>query len=93
MLRQKYLLRVIASVAALYAFKMINTAHEIISPLITGPLAAQQLTDSSPSYVESQVASRFFDGSGVSVLILVAALGWIWYTPIKNFFTTNKEAA
>ena len=87
-----YLPRVLLTVGSFVVWKILTPASEIVSPLITGPLAANQLNDSSTSYVQSQVANRIFDGSGPSLIVLAVVLAAIWFKPIKNFFSqVNKE--
>jgi len=87
-----YLPRVLLTVGSFVVWKILTPASEIVSPLITGPLAANQLNDSSASYVQSQVANRIFDGSGPSLIVLAVVLAAIWFKPIKNFFSqVNKE--
>ena len=86
--------RTLLSVAAVGVFKMVDTAHEIVSPLISGPMAAQQLSDSNAAYIGTQTVSRLFNGAGVSPLITVVLLGAaliaIWYQPVVNFFKSTK---
>jgi len=86
--------RVLLTAGAVWARQAANTAHEIVSPLISGPMAAQQLSDSNTAYVGAQVASRMFNGSGLGIvadIVLLAALVAIWYTPIRNIFSTSKR--
>ena len=87
--------RVLLTGAALVAFNLANTTHEIISPLISGPMAAQQLTDSNAAYIGTQIVSRTFNGSGFSGgllgIVMLGVLVAIWYTPIKNIFRTSEK--
>lgn len=90
------LTRVILSVAAIGAYKIADTTHEIVSPLISGPMAAQQLADSNAAYIGTQVTSRVFNGAGVSLLLGMVLLAVvfiaIWYRPIANMFKTTEKA-
>lgn len=87
--------RAVLTGAAVMAVRAVDTAHEIVSPLVSGPMAAQQLTDSNVAYMGTQVTSRLFDGSGVSSMItlpiLIAVLIAIWYKPVKSLFTSNEK--
>jgi len=85
------LTRVILSAAVVAAYRLANSAHEVVSPLVSGPMAAQQLTDSNIAYIGAQVSSRMFDGSGLSIVILFAVLASIWYKPVKSLFTSNEK--
>jgi hypothetical protein len=82
--------RAVATAGVVAVYSIINTVHEIMSPLISGPMAAQQLTDSNAGYTGTQVASRVFNGNGVSGawlgLVAVAVLIAIWYRPFVNLF-------
>jgi hypothetical protein len=88
--------RVVATAGVIAVYGAANTTHEIISPLISGPMAAQQLSDSNAAYVGTQIVSRTFNGSGFNGgllgLVLLAALVAIWYTPIRNIFRTSEKA-
>ena len=80
---------------ALFGYSVANTTHEIISPLISGPMAAQQLNDSNAAYVGTQVVARTFNGSGfgngIVGLVLVAVLVLIWWTPVKSLFMSKEN--
>ena len=72
-----------------------NTVHETVSPLVSGPMAAQQLTDSNAAYVGTQIVSRAFNGDGfngtyLSIAVLAALIA-IWYRPMVNLFRTNEK--
>ena len=88
------LTRTILSISAVVVYSTLNTVHEVVSPLISGPLAAQQLTDSNVAYAGAQFASRVFNGAGMSsmlmTLALISVLIAIWYTPVTNLFRSNK---
>lgn len=79
---RSFLPRAAASLIAVWGFRVLNTAHEIVSPLMSGPAAAAQLTDSNDAYINSEITRRLFDGSGISVMVLVAVLALIWINPI-----------
>ena len=86
--------RALLTMGAFWGVTAANTMHEIVSPLISGPMAAQQLSDSNTAYVGAQVASRMFNGSGMGLvadIVLLAALVAIWYTPIRNIFSTSQR--
>ena len=86
--------RVVATAGVIAVYGAANTTHEIISPLISGPMAAQQLSDSNTAYVGTQVANRMFNGSGMGLvadIVLLTALVAIWYTPIRNIFRTSEK--
>lgn len=85
--------RAALSVAAYVGFHMVNVAHEIASPLVSGPAAVAQLSDSNSGYVESQVASRLFNGSGLSIGVLVIVLLCIWAIPLVNLFKLATKPA
>ena len=89
-----FLPRALLTVVTVWGVHAVNTMHEIVSPLISGPMAAQQLSDSNTAYVGAQVASRMFNGSGMGLvadIVLLAALVAIWYTPIRNIFSTSQR--
>ena len=83
--------RLLASAVAIVAYNYLNTVHEIVSPLISGPVAAGQLTDSNGAYVATQTVSRVFNGSGISLAVLFLVMAAIWYHPIKNIFRTHEK--
>ncbi len=74
--------RLLLTACATLGFFAMNRAHEIVSPLVSGPMAAQQLSDSNAAYVGTQVVSSWFNGSGLSVGVLLIALIAIWYGPV-----------
>jgi uncharacterized membrane protein (DUF441 family) len=88
-----FLIRCVFTVLTFVGFDAVNRAHEIVSPLVSGPIAAQQLNDSNAAYIGTQVASQWFNGSGVSPMLsiplLVLILVWIWYRPVANMFKEN----
>ena len=88
-----FLPRAFLTVGAFWAVHAANTMHEIVSPLVSGPVVAQQLTDSNTAYVGTQVMSRVFNGSGSALLnmLLVAVIAAIWYGPAKNMFRTTEK--
>jgi hypothetical protein len=88
--------RVTLSAVAIGAYGLFNSVHEVVSPLISGPMAAQQLSDSNAAYVGTQVTSRLFNGSGIdgtwlSLLVVVVLVG-IWYHPVANLLCTIHDA-
>ena len=83
--------RLLGSAAAIIVYNFVNTAHEIVSPLVSGPVAAGQLTDSNSAWVATQTVSRVFNGSGISLGILLLVLAAIWYRPVKNIFRTHEK--
>jgi hypothetical protein len=86
--------RILLSVGAVGVYSLLQKTHEIVSPLVSGPMAAQQLSDSNAAYVGTQVTSRLFNGAGTGLLgfaLLVAVLAAIWYQPAKRMLTTVKE--
>jgi hypothetical protein len=88
-----YLGRFVLSALAIGTVSVLDRAHEIVSPLVSGPMAAQQLNDSNAAYVGTQVASRMFNGSGTGLLgfvLLVAVLAAIWYKPAVRMFSTKE---
>jgi hypothetical protein len=74
--------RLLLTAAAVFGYTALNRTHEIVSPLVSGPMAAQQLSDSNAAYVGTQVVSSWFNGSGLSVGVLLIALIAIWYGPV-----------
>lgn len=91
----KFLARAALTAIALGVYGSANTAHEVVSPLVSGPMAAQQLTDSNVAYIGTAITSRAFNGSGMGgwfTLVLVLVLVAIWYTPVKNLFCTKEKA-
>jgi len=86
--------RALLTAAAVAVYRVLDTAHEIVSPLVSGPMAAQQLSDSNSTYIGTQVASRVFNGSGFGgygAILLAVALIAIWYKPVANIFRTNEK--
>lgn len=79
------------SAVAFVGFGLLNTAHEIVSPLVSGPAAVAQLSDTNSGYVESQVASRLFNGSGLPVVLLLVVIGLIWLGPILRLFKSATK--
>jgi len=87
------LTRIILSVATIGAYRMVVTGLEVASPLLSGPAATMQLTDSNSAYVAAQVTSRMFNGSDLFALpLMLALLAVIWYRPLTNLFTYSKKA-
>jgi len=81
--------RLLLSAAAILGFVALNRTHEIVSPLVSGPMAAQQLSDSNAAYIGTQVASTWFNGSGMPVAVLLVAFIAIWYGPLVKLFKDN----
>ena len=84
-----FLPRAFLTVGAFWAVHAVNAMHEIISPLVSGPVAAQQLSDSNAAYIGTQVASTLFNGSGMPVAVLLIACIAIWYGPLVKLFKGN----
>lgn len=88
--------RALLTVGAFWGVTTANTMHEIVSPLVSGSMAAQQLSNSNTAYVGTQVVSRIFDGTGtngmVLALVLAMALVAIWWAPVKNVFRSREKA-
>jgi hypothetical protein len=82
----------ILSIIAVPSFIILNKSHEVVSPLISGPIAAQQLSDSNVAYIGTQVASSWFNGSGISLWFLIIALALIWIKPILKLFGEKTDA-
>ena len=82
--------RSVLSLGAIVALRATNSMFEMTSPLITGPIAAQQLNGGAKEYLETAIASNIFNGSGlfemVTGLIFMAVLAVIWYKPISKIF-------
>ena len=78
--------RLFMSIGAIFVFLFFNRAHEIMSPLVSGPMAAQQLTDSNAAYIGTRVTASLFNGSGISdiVLLITLVLIWLWPFPKKE---------
>jgi hypothetical protein len=91
-----FLPRALLTVVTVWGVHAVNTMHEIMSPLVSGPMAAQQLTNSNTAYVGTQVMSRMFDGSGfngtVLNLVLAMVMVAIWWAPLKNVFRSSEKA-
>jgi len=85
-----FLPRAFLTVGAFWAVHAVNTMHEIVSPLVSGPMAAQQLSDSNAAYIGTQVASRWFNGSGMPVAVLLVVFIAIWYGPLVRLFKAIK---
>jgi hypothetical protein len=83
------------SLGAFVAYQAANTAHNMVSPLISGPVAAQQLTDSNSAFVGAQFVSQAFSGGGVSsyvtVPLLALALWLIWRGPVRLLLNPNHK--
>ena len=74
--------RVIASVVALTVMGWLNFGHALVSPLVAGRMAANQLSNTDMGYVDGVIASRFFNGSGLSVGFMLLVVLLIWAGPI-----------
>jgi len=87
------LVRTILTGLVFIGYGAINAVHRTVSPLISGPVAAGQLLDgaaATEAYIETSVVSSMFNGSGISLLILLAAIAAIWYKPIIDIFKTKE---
>lgn len=84
--------RAVLSGVAVVAYRMINFGHEVVSPLISGPAAAGQLANSDMGWVNVQVASKLFNGSGLGFSVLLVVLACIWAGPIINMFRNSEKA-
>lgn len=85
--------RVVLSVASLVAYRMINFGHEVVSPLVSGPSAAGQFANSDIGWIQVQVASKIFNGSGLGIGVLLLVLVCIWFTPIARSFRNSDQKA
>jgi|CryBogDrversion2_11_1035321.scaffolds.fasta_scaffold00171_6 hypothetical protein len=87
--------RAVLSLGAVMAYRAADTAHNMVSPLISGPVAAQQLTDSNSAFVGTQMVSQAFAGGGVSsyvtVPLLALALWLIWRGPVRLLLNPNHK--
>jgi hypothetical protein len=79
---------------AAIGYIMSSNVSETLSPLVSGPVAAQQLSDSNVAYVGTQFVASNFNGSGgfglLGFAVFTVALVAIWYKPVSNLF--KKEA-
>ena len=90
------LVRSALSLGAFVVYRAVDTAHTMMSPLISGPMAAQQLGDSNSAYLGTQIVSHAFNGSVASSVILLPllalALFLIWRGPVRDILNHNHKA-
>ena len=66
----------------------INFTFKATEPLISGQSSVAQLQDSNTGYFVAKAGSTF-NGSGLSILLLIGALVIVWWSSIRNLFKTN----
>ena len=91
-MKRGLVIRVILTVIVFIAFGLINELINVISPIVTGNLAVQQLEDSNVASVYSQIGMRYLIGNPLSGIVLLIALIAIWFGAIKKLFAGNKGA-
>lgn len=84
--------RIIMSVVLLFFWGVIEKFVVTVSPIISATAASYQFQASDVSYVTSQYLMRWFDGSGLPSVILLAALLAIWWAPLKGFWKKITSA-
>lgn len=79
--------RIVVTIALLVGWSWLNFALNVAAPLVSNALAVKQLEDSDVSYVFSRGA-QLFTGAGLSSVILVALLAWVWWKPARTWAAT-----
>ena len=78
--------RALQTGAVVVAGLTLTRTHEVVSPLISGPIAAQQLTDGNSEYIATQLASTWLNNSNLILYAMVVTIFVIWYTPAVAYF-------
>ncbi len=89
----KILSRFILSVIAIVVYGWINFLMNPIGTIESAKLAGKQLESSDTAYVVSQFGMNFFHDLGIPVILLLAALLWIWWKPLKGLKAKGAMAA
>lgn len=87
------MLRVIATVIAVFVIGFFEFANNTVGTLVVGKIAGSQFDASDVSYLQTQA---IFGISGLIgnliALAAVAIIAWIWWNPVKSLFAeANKE--
>jgi len=90
---QGYIIRGIATVAAVMLYGWINFLLSSISTLASGKLAVKQFENSDSAYISSLLGMRFFHDLGIPSLVLFAVLLWVWWKPIKSCVRSSRGGA
>jgi SPFH domain/Band 7 family protein len=77
--------RIIASAAAIAAWVLVDWLLNKAAPIVSAGLATAQFDNSTAGYARGE-AARWFNGSGMPTLGLIAILALIWWRPLRKAF-------
>lgn len=77
--------RGVATVVVLIGWMAVNWFLNVAAPVVSAELAGKQFENSNVSYGVSRLAT-FFNGSGLSLLVVGIVLLAIWWRPLKGLF-------
>lgn len=80
--------RIILSILTLLLWSGLNFTFKASEPLISGQTSVAQLQDSNTGYFVAKTGSTF-NGSGLSILLLVGVFCIIWWASIAKLFKSN----
>ena len=85
--------RSVMSIAVILVYGWINYALNPVAIIGSGQIAGKQFEPSDFSYIVAQFGMDFFGHLGIPFIVLVAALAFLWWIPIKMFLSTLVIAA
>jgi hypothetical protein len=78
--------RLVMSIAAIFAYGWVNYLLNPVAVIGSGIVAGKQFELDNTSYVVSQFGMDFFRHLGISFIVLLAVLIWIWFKPLQTYY-------